>query len=85
MKKCITVSFILLNIMFACGQSGQKTLTVAHLCDPQLGFGGFVADSTRFERTIERVNELSPDIVVIAGDMVNSIGKRLQYANRSPN
>jgi Icc-related predicted phosphoesterase len=66
--------------MFACGQSGQKTLTVAHLCDPQLGFGGFVADSARFERTIELINELLPDIVVIAGDMVNSIGDEHETA-----
>jgi Icc-related predicted phosphoesterase len=55
-------------------------LTVAHLCDPQLGFGGFSADSARFEQEISQVNELSPDVVVIAGDMVNQITNELQVA-----
>ena len=59
---------------FSCGrQSG--TLRVAHLCDPQLGFGkdGFGADSARFEQAVRQINALSPDVVVIAGDMVNSM------------
>jgi 3',5'-cyclic AMP phosphodiesterase CpdA len=72
MKKYLTIFIILLNIS-ACQQSGQKPLTVVHLCDPQLGFGGFAADSARFEQAVKQVNELSPDMVVIAGDMVHDI------------
>ncbi|MDR1339845.1 MAG: metallophosphoesterase [Prevotellaceae bacterium] len=72
MKKYIAIFIVLLN-MSACQQSGQKPLTVVHLCDPQLGFGGFAADSARFEQAIRQVNELSPDMVVIAGDMVHDI------------
>jgi hypothetical protein len=34
--------------MLACRQSKQETLIALRLCDPQLGFGGFAADSERF-------------------------------------
>jgi DNA repair exonuclease SbcCD nuclease subunit len=53
----------------------HDTLKIVHLCDPQLGFGkdGFSADSARFEQAIRQINTLSPDVVVVAGDMVNDI------------
>jgi 3',5'-cyclic AMP phosphodiesterase CpdA len=72
---CFIIAVLLLT---AC--ENRSTLTVAHLCDPQLGFGkdGFAADSARFEQEIRQVNELSPDMVIIAGDMVNDI--RDEYA-----
>jgi alkaline phosphatase D len=46
---------------------------VVQFCDPQLGFGtgGFEADVERLEKAVQQVNELIPDIVLIAGDMVN--------------
>lgn len=49
------------------------TLRIAHLTDPQLGFGkgGFDDDLDAFRLEIEHVNALDPDLVVIAGDMVN--------------
>lgn len=55
--------------------SGQDTLRIAHLTDPQLGFGpgGFDDDLAAFEREVAAVNALSPDLVVIAGDMVNAM------------
>jgi DNA repair exonuclease SbcCD nuclease subunit len=71
-------AFILLAAgCLCCSCQGQRgVLKVAHLCDPQLGFGtdGFGADSARFEQAIRQINALSPDAVVIAGDMVNDIG-----------
>jgi 3',5'-cyclic AMP phosphodiesterase CpdA len=50
-------------------------MTLAQLCDPQLGFGedGFDADVARLEQAIRQINELTPDAVLIAGDMVNDI------------
>jgi DNA repair exonuclease SbcCD nuclease subunit len=53
-------------------------LRIAQLCDPQLGFGrdGFDADVERFEQEVKQVNELSPDLVLIAGDMVNSVNEK---------
>jgi 3',5'-cyclic AMP phosphodiesterase CpdA len=53
----------------------REKITLAQLCDPQLGFGkdGFDADAARLKQEIERVNELKPDVVVFAGDMVNNV------------
>ena len=54
-------------------QSTGGTLRIAHLTDPQLGFGpgGFDDDLAAFKTEINNVNALRPDLVVIAGDMVN--------------
>ncbi|MDR3268518.1 MAG: metallophosphoesterase [Tannerella sp.] len=70
-----TTCFIFAVLLLSTACENRTTLTVAHLCDPQLGFGadGFAADSARFEQEIRQVNELAPDLVVIAGDMVNDI------------
>ena len=54
-------------------QPFDYTLRIAHLADPQLGFGpgGFDDDLAAFTTEIKNVNSLRPDLVVIAGDMVN--------------
>lgn len=69
------------------GAAPTDTLRIAHLCDPQLGFGkgGFDDDLEAFCREVDKVNETQPDIVLIAGDMVNvmdstSIGAFLKAA-----
>ena len=56
-------------------QSKQEPLRIAHLADPQLGFGpgGFDDDLEAFKTEIRNVNSLRPDLVVIAGDMVNKM------------
>ncbi|MDR1720590.1 MAG: metallophosphoesterase [Dysgonamonadaceae bacterium] len=50
-------------------------VTIAQLCDPQLGFdkGTFAADSLHFEQAVAKINALKPDIVALAGDMVNDV------------
>ncbi|MDR3234763.1 MAG: metallophosphoesterase [Planctomycetaceae bacterium] len=55
--------------------SGQETLTLVQLCDPQFGFGtdGIAADKQRFKQAIRQINALKPDAVLIAGDFVNEI------------
>lgn len=63
-------------VPFAAGAqktSVTDTLRIAHLCDPQIGFykDSLYVDIAAFEREIENVNALRPDLVVIAGDMVN--------------
>ncbi|MDR1479999.1 MAG: metallophosphoesterase [Planctomycetaceae bacterium] len=77
MKKCILVVLVIflsvvVNQRLVCCEELGK-LVVVHLCDPQLGMGGFDADLARFEQAVRQVNQLSPDVVVIAGDMVNDI------------
>ncbi|MDR1676682.1 MAG: metallophosphoesterase, partial [Tannerella sp.] len=73
-KLQIGILLVLGCLNFSCGEQND-VLKVAHLCDPQLGFGkdGFSADSARFEQAIRQINALSPDVVTIAGDMVNDI------------
>ncbi|GEM_PF-47594 len=53
-------------------------LKIIHLCDPQLGFyeDSFDADLGRFYQAIEKVNQQKPDVVLIAGDMVNKMEER---------
>lgn len=53
-------------------QAGD-TIAIAHVCDPQIGFGpdGLVADLKAFELEIEHINAAGVDAVAIAGDMVN--------------
>lgn len=60
---------------FLTGAAPSDTLRIAHLCDPQLGFGkgGFNDDLDAFCREVAQVNKLAPDIVVIAGDMVHNM------------
>lgn len=55
--------------------TSSAELTIAHCCDPQLGFSGdheYQADLARLEKEIELVNELKPDLVFFAGDMCNN-------------
>lgn len=83
MFRIITLLIIVMTAVSA------SALRIAHLTDPQLGFGpgGFDDDLLAFEAEVKRVNELSPDVVVVAGDMVNrpdsvSIAAFLQVASR---
>ena len=48
-------------------------LRIAQLCDPQFGFGidGYENDVLRLEKSVQKINELMPDIVVVAGDFVH--------------
>jgi DNA repair exonuclease SbcCD nuclease subunit len=66
------------NIYAAENADKNNVLRIAQLSDPQLGFGkdGFDADVKRFEQEVEQVNALSPDLVLIAGDLVNKLDKK---------
>ncbi|MDA3926620.1 MAG: metallophosphoesterase [Kiritimatiellae bacterium] len=58
-------------------------LTIACLCDPQLGFytssrpvQGYAPDLANLHQAVSQMNELKPDIVLVAGDMVQTLGKK---------
>ena len=58
-------------------------LTIACLCDPQLGFytssrpvQGYAADLANLHQAVKQINKLKPDIVLVAGDMVQTLGKK---------
>ncbi|MDR1555742.1 MAG: metallophosphoesterase [Tannerellaceae bacterium] len=82
---CLFTAFAFAGWAKLYGQGAEKPLVIAHLCDPQLGFyeDSFSADSARFEQAIRRVNELSPDVTLIAGDMVNDINDEYAVATIS--
>ena len=55
-----------------------RTIRIAHCGDPQFGFSNpkdaaasYAADLARFERLIDDVNEWSPDLCFLAGDMTH--------------
>ena len=54
-------------------------LRIAHMTDPQFGFGPgkspsqrYASDLARFEREIEIVNDMKPDLALITGDLTNN-------------
>ena len=56
--------------------SPDAEIRIAHCGDPQFGFGpggkdAYKRDLARFERLIAAVNRLSPDLVVLGGDMTH--------------
>ena len=60
-------------------QGATPRLRIAHMTDPQFGFGPgksaekkYAADLARFEREIEIVNALKPDLALITGDLTNN-------------
>ena len=60
-------------------QGAKPRLRIAHMTDPQFGFGPgksaekkYEADLARFEREIEIVNALKPDLALITGDLTNN-------------
>jgi predicted MPP superfamily phosphohydrolase len=71
--------FLVYGNIYAADDVGKSdVLQIVQLCDPQLGFGndGFDADVKRFEQEVKQVNELSPDLVLIVGDLVNSVNEK---------
>lgn len=69
-KKIFIISVIFFLVV--CGYS-CKPLVLVQLCDPQLGFDpdGFEADAQRLRMAVDSINELSPDAVLIAGDVTH--------------
>ena len=69
----LLVALVTLGCFCGCRQQELRVLRIAQLCDPQLGFveGGFDSDVGHFKKAVLQINELAPDLVVVAGDMVN--------------
>ena len=67
----------------------KGSVRIAHLCDPQFGFvsgresmkwravehfnENYAEDIARCEKAIERINALSPDLLLFGGDMVQNV------------
>ena len=77
-KRWLTKIFALvlsLGILSGCVQRELPELMIVQLCDPQLGFGNnrYDNDVARLKKAVLRINELAPDLVVIAGDLVDDV------------
>ena len=73
MKRLIfTIVVALLAVMV---QAQERTPFFVQIADPQLGFinksDDFSPEQERMERIIAKVNQLQPDFVVFAGDLVH--------------
>ncbi len=75
-KRNIKISLIALLLIFsfviAAGQSEPKkeAFTFVQIADTQLGYGGYQHDVNSFEKAVELINKIKPDLVVICGDFV---------------
>ena len=69
----IVAGLIIILFLTSCNKDNSlPTLRIVQLCDPQLGFGGFDNDVENLEKAVMLINNLAPDIVLVAGDMVDS-------------
>lgn len=69
---------LLLSMSFFSACAG-KTCFI-QISDPQIGFqeDGIIESTILLEKTVEVINKISPDFVVVTGDMVNTPGDSLQ-------
>lgn len=63
-----------------CVQSDLSLLRVALLCDPQLGFitekdgaKSYENQVARLKQAVSQINDIAPDMVLIAGDLVDDV------------
>lgn len=54
------------------GANEDPTFRVHFLGDPQIGYGGTWEDTHRLKLVIDSLNRRSPDLVIVAGDLVQS-------------
>ena len=69
--KVLKALFILAGLSAYSMGGAQDSLTFVQLCDPQLGMGGYQHDSVALVQAVNQINEISPDFVVICGDLVH--------------
>ncbi|MCK5853222.1 metallophosphoesterase [bacterium] len=70
--RLLLTSLLFSGILIA---GNSNTFSFVQICDTQLGFGkSYRHDVEAFKQSVEKINELNPDFVVICGDLVNSPG-----------
>ena len=72
--RLLLISLLFSGISIA---GNSNTFSFAQICDTQLGFGkSYQHDVEAFKQSVEKINELNPDFVVVCGDLVNSPGNQ---------
>lgn len=79
MKLIFNISFLAILCLFS---SCTRDISFIQISDPQIGFqeDGVEYGRSLLEKTVSKINKLSPDFVVVTGDMVNRPGDSLQLA-----
>lgn len=70
--------FVALFLAFSLG-IGAEPFTFVHLCDTQLGMGGYEHDKETFRLAVEHINKLKPDFTVICGDLIDDVTDDTAY------
>ena len=77
MKRILLISFIALTV-----SCSQKEFTFVQMTDTQIGFidrsEDFVHSDTLMRKAVEAVNAISPETVIITGDLINTPGDAQQ-------
>ena len=78
--KLLFKTLLLFSMHFLSACAGK--VCFIQISDPQIGFqeDGVRESTILLEKTVEVINKLSPDFVVVTGDMVNTPGDSLQLA-----
>lgn len=76
MKNILTICFILIHTWSLAGNNKQAPWYIVQISDPQLGFTekneSMEPEIISFQKAIQKINSLQPEILVITGDFVNS-------------
>lgn len=73
---CLVTVVTASGLLLPKGSPKDVAFAFVQVCDPQLGFGGYAHDTNAFVRTVEQINGLKPDFVVICGDLVNEFNEQ---------
>jgi len=87
-KGRISIAVIILFLFIFTASSQEKSNTdpyfIIQVTDPQFGMSegdkGFAYETALYEKAVKAINRLSPDFVVITGDLVNNRENRDQVA-----
>lgn len=75
MRPTVLVLFLLsLFLLARAQQTAPKPnagFRFVQMCDTQLGLGGYERSVEAFERAVDQINEINPDLVFICGDLVD--------------
>ena len=80
-KRCcfywLIVFAIYIALFSACEEKTTPVLRLVQLCDPQFGFGlgGPEVDAENLEKAVTLLNKQNPDIVLVAGDMLDDFSE----------
>lgn len=76
MKKLLTICLILIHTWSFASNNKQAPWYIVQISDPQLGFmennKSMELEIIQFQKAIQKINSLQPEVLVITGDFVNS-------------